>query len=766
MKRTGKRGFFIVAFLIIALTFVAFFGVSNYYGDNRQVYVKGAEDIRWGIDIQGGVEAVFAPDIKEGTITNENMDAAKEIIEMRLLSKNITDSEVYVDYQNHQVIVRFPWESGESDFDPATAVKELGETALLTFCEGETQDIVVLSGGTDIAKAEAGVNPENGEYIVALNLTSQGTSKFAEATTRLAPSGKISIWMDQTIISAPTVNSAITNGEAYISGGFDAQGAKELADKINAGSLPFALTVDDSKLQIISPTLGNEALDVMLIAGIIAFSIICIMMLFLYKVTGFVACIALLGQVGGMIACVTGFFPEASSFTLTIPGIAGIILSIGMGVDANVIISERIKEEIRKGKTIDGAIAAGHENGRSAIIDGNVTVVIISVILMVAFGTPSNPLAWMFSWLGSSVTGSIYSFGYTLLTGVIFNMVMGYTATNFMLKGISRLKFLRNPRFYGGLKEGKEPKVRKPFDFVGNVKKMLIIPIAIALVGVVFAIVGGVNLDINFKGGSRFTFTYENEVNVEEFKQTIEDKTGFAAEVTESAGLTDETSSKLIVSLTGNEAITADVQSELVKALQEKFADNKIELGDSNTVNPTVAGTFFAKAIFAIFVAAALVTVYIGFRFRKIGGVSASLMAFLALAIDCVMAFCACICFGLMVDMNLVAVILTLLGYSLNGTIGVYDRIRENKALATKMSSEELVNTSIRQIFRRSLVTSIATVLAIVVVIVVAEVFGVTSLRSLTIPMSFGLASGCLTSMCISAPLWVRWVNRKKAKKA
>lgn len=453
MKRVGKPWFFIVAILIVALTAAAFFGVSNYYGDNRIVYVKGAQDIRWGIDIQGGVEAVFAPDIESESITDEHMDAAKEIIETRMVNQNITDSEVYTDYSNKQIIVRFPWKSGEDDFDPSAAVKELGETALLTFCEGTTQDTVVLSGADDIASATPGVNPENGEYIVSLSLTAQGKDKFAEATARLAPNkGTISIWMDDQMISSPTVNEAITDGNAMISGNFDADSAKELADKINAGSLPFALTVDDSKLQIISPTLGSEALTVMMIAGGIAFVLICLMLIIRYRLPGIIASIALLGQVGGMFACISGFFPGVESFTLTIPGIAGIILSIGIGVDANVIVAERIKEEFYKGKTIDGAIATGYKNAWSAILDGNVTVVIVSLVLMGAFGTPDNPLAFLFSWLSSSITGSIYSFGYTLLVGVIFNLVMGVGATRVMLKSISGFKALRKPQFYGGAK--------------------------------------------------------------------------------------------------------------------------------------------------------------------------------------------------------------------------------------------------------------------------------------------------------------------------
>lgn len=453
-KRTGKPVFFVVLILILALTYTAFFGVENYYGDTRKVYVKGANDIRWGIDIRGGVEAVFSPDKEDVDITDDDMDAAKAIIETRLVNKNITDYEVYTDTDNHQIIVRFPWAADESDFDAAAAVQELGETALLTFCRNEDKEDVILSGAQDIERAQAGVD-EDGNYVVYLYFTDAGTSKFASATAELVGS-KISIWMDEQEISAPTVNEAITNGTAYINGMAGSEEAKELADKINAGSLPFALSVDDTKLQIISPSLGSDALNVMLIAGSIAFGIVCLLMILRYRLNGVIASFALLGQLAGTIACISGFFPNADSFTLTIPGIAGIILSVGVGVDCNVIASERIRDEFRKGKTIDGAIDSGFKNSLSAIIDGNVTIVIVSIVLMGAFGTPDSFIAKIFSpimsLLGSSITGSIYSFGYTLLVGVIFNLLMGVLASKLMLKSVSQLKPLRKPWLYGGKK--------------------------------------------------------------------------------------------------------------------------------------------------------------------------------------------------------------------------------------------------------------------------------------------------------------------------
>lgn len=458
-KKTAKPTFFIVLALILALTFTAFFGIENYFGDTRNVYIKGAKDIRWGIDISGGVEAVFSPDKTDAEITEEDMASAKTIIETRLVNQNITDYEVYTDNNNNQIIVRFPWSANESDFDAAAAVAELGETALLKFCGNQDSKDVLLSGSEDIASASAGVDETN-NYVVQLTFTDSGKAKFAAATAKYT---QISIWMDDNMISAPSVSERIDSYNAVIQGSsespFTAESASDLANKINAGSLPFALTADNSKLQVISPTLGANALNVMLIAGAIAFAAVCILMIARYRLPGVIAAFGLLGQIGGMIACISGYFPGISSFTLTVPGIAGIILSIGVGVDANVIAFERIRDEFKNGKTVDGAIATGYQNSINAVIDGNITIVIISVVLMGAFGTPESLLAKVFSPLmslfGTAITGSIYSFGYTLLVGVIFNLVMGVWASQKMLKSISRYKFARNPWLYGGVRNEK-----------------------------------------------------------------------------------------------------------------------------------------------------------------------------------------------------------------------------------------------------------------------------------------------------------------------
>ncbi|MBC8545555.1 SecD/SecF family protein translocase subunit [Clostridiaceae bacterium NSJ-31] len=467
MKRVGKPVFFIVVLLIALFTYAAFFGISSTFGDNTTTYIKGANEIRWGIDIRGGVDVTFSP--PDGVdATDAQMDSATSVIKQRLLSLNITDSEVYTDYNRDRIIVRFPWKSDEKNFDPEAAIAELGETALLTFREGinvdettgeptgVTKDNVILQG-EDIKSAFASMNEKN-QYVVVLELNESGKGKFAEATGRLVsesyPNNIISIWMDNTVISYPTVNAQITGGEATIEGDFTLEECKSLADKINAGALPFKLQTEN--FNTLSPTLGMGAKDAMVMAGFIAFGLIAIFMIVVYRLPGFVASIALVAQVAGTIAAITGFFPTIPSFTLTLPGIAGIILAIGIGVDANVITTERIREELRAGKTLDAAIDIGFKRGWSAIFDGNITVIIVAVVLMGAFGAPGTFFAKMFSWafflFGPSTAGTIYSFGYTLMVGVILNFLCGVLFSRLMLKSLSRFQCFRKAWLYGGEK--------------------------------------------------------------------------------------------------------------------------------------------------------------------------------------------------------------------------------------------------------------------------------------------------------------------------
>ena len=462
MKRANKATFFIVFAIIIALAYTAIFGISSMYGDKKTVHIKGGNDIRWGIDIRGGVDVTFgAPE--DSNLKDDEMEkaigSAEEVIKQRLIGQNITDYEVYADYTKNKIVVRFPWKEDDENFDPEAAIAELGETAVLSFYGGTSTDSdgkpagEKVLDGTQVEEASAQYDASQGGWFVALSLKSDGAKAFSEATKKYLDQ-QISIWMDDTMISAPSVNTQITDGNAIITGDFTQEEAAKLARQINSGSLPFKLEI--SNFSTISPELGLGARDAMVMAGLIALILIFAFMTVLYRLPGFVAGIAIIGQAVGAIACVSGYFADIPSFTLTLPGIAGMILSIGMGVDANVLTSTRIREEILDGKTLDGSIAIGSKRGFITVLDSNVTMVICAVVLMGAFGPSTSIFAKLlsplFAWFGATTAGSIYSFGYTLIVGVILNFIFGVAAARLMLQSLSRFKVFRNPWLYGGKK--------------------------------------------------------------------------------------------------------------------------------------------------------------------------------------------------------------------------------------------------------------------------------------------------------------------------
>lgn len=463
MKQAKKPVFFIVFALIAVFAVSVVTGFSTQYGDIETVRIKGVDDIRLGIDIQGGVDVTFVPS-GDVDASEAQLDAVEEVISQRLINLGINDYEVYQDNENDRVIVRFPWQAGEEDFDPKSAVEELGETAVLTFRvgtdtneDGSPAGDVVLQG-SDVEKADVLRQAQTDgtyEYVVTLDLTDEGSELFSTVTSTMAGTGEsISIWMDDTMISAPTVNEAITDGQAMISGSFTADSAEKLANQINSGALPFSLEI--SSFKTISPTLGTGALKAMIISGIIAFAFIAVYMTILYRVPGFVAAISIVGQVAVTLACVSGWFGFMPGSTLTIPGIAGIILTVGMGVDANIITSERIREELNSGKSLDSALRAGYKRAFSSIFDGNLTSLIVAVILMAAFGTPDNALTEYLNkvlslfGIGATTEGTIYSFGFTLFIGTLLNIIMGVFASRLMVTSLSRFKIFRNKKLYGG----------------------------------------------------------------------------------------------------------------------------------------------------------------------------------------------------------------------------------------------------------------------------------------------------------------------------
>ncbi len=763
-KKMGKPVFFVTFVLILAFALSTLFGISTYYGDIKTTYVHGLEDIRLGIDIQGGVDITFEPE-NDMDASDEQMDAALQVINMRLVSLNINDSETYVDYNNDRIIVRFPWQSDEENFDPSAAVEELGQMSELTFRYGQEVDGEVILTGSSVVEAVPGYNSQDAQWVVQLKLDKDGAAAFTTATAaQSANGGFISIWMDDVCVSSATVSETISTGEAVITGNFDAESSKQLADQITSGALPFSLKTTSTKT--LSPTLGAGALYAMILSGIIALVFICIYMIVLYRLPGVVAVIGLIGQVAGMLAAVSGYFGFQPSSTLTIPGIAGMILSIGMGVDCNIITAERIREELAKGRSIEASLREGYKNAFSAILDGNLTLAIVAVILMGAFGTNTSALtkildSTIFFMFGSTTEGFVYSFGFTLLVGVILNFIMGVGAARLMTMSLARFKCFQKKSLYG-YTEGKY-KAAKTLNFSGKKKVFF----SIAGVLVVLALCTsflGVEVAIDFKGGTIVSYSYTGDIDETACKAEIEDILGTPITIQTGESFDADTNT-LTVSFSYNEGLSQDLQEQMLACVQETYPDAGVEALDSNDVSPSSGKEFFGKCVVAVIFAALLLIIYIALRFKKISGWSAGIFTIIALLHDIIVTYGAFVLCGFEINANFMAVLLTIFGYSINNTIVVYDRIRENQALLSKKSTiAELVNLSASQTLRRSIRTSITTLATMIIISVVAGVCHVNDIMSFSVPMVFGLLAGTFSSQCIAPTLWVWWNEKRGIK--
>ena len=768
MNKKGKSWpLFVVAILIVVFSLTAIFGVSYQYGDTKNIYIKGASDIRFGIDIRGGVDVTFMP-AGDVDATPEQMTAAKTVIEDRLVGLGITDYESYVDSNKDRIIVRFPWKTGEADFNPQTAIDEIGTTAKMVFRKGSTADGEEILSGDDVTSANAAYNETEG-WVVQLKFNSAGAAAFADATTeQAANNGTISIWLDDENISTATVNEAITGGEAIIKGKFDQDSASTLANQINSGALPFALSAES--YSTISPSLGAKSLEVMVLAGIIAFALVAVMMIVRYRLPGTIATISLFGQVAATLAVVSGYFTVFPGSTLTLPGIAGIILGIGMGVDANVITAERIKEELAKNKTLPAAVKSGFKMGLTPIIDGNVTIVIVAAILMGAFGPTDGFWAKVFNpiffWFGPSTAGTIYSFGFTLLTSVLLNFVFGVWATRVMIRGAVHCKALRNPWLYGGKKDGTAEYKTPHINFIGNRKKFYTFSCALIAIVLVFCAVFGVKMDVEFKGGSMVTLSYEGDVDLPSLKSEIGSQLG-QNDLTLQTGSDISGNQTLTVTLPGSQTLTTEQLDDMLTAINEAHPENNFEQNEVSNVNATIGKEFLFKSLVALIAACVLILAYVAFRFRKIGGLKAGSTAIVALLHDMFVVFGVFVILRIPLNGNFIAAVLTILGYSINDTVVIYDRIRENSALYSKkqMGLAELVNLSVNQSFSRSLMTSITTCLALGVVCVVSVIYRLDSIYTFAFPLLFGMVSGVYSTICIATPLWVDWKSKKKAAK-
>jgi SecD/SecF fusion protein len=746
--RAKKSTFFIIAAAILIVGYIAAFGLhTNFLGFD--INIKGAPDMRFGIDIRGGIDVAFAPKGLDHIPTDTEMEAARAVIEKRLDNLNILDREVTTDKQGGYLIARFPWKADETEFNPEIAIKELGKMSMLTFREPgpdnspDPDGRIIITGKNivNVGNVELSTQGSGGAgYVVPLEMDAAGAVLFAEATGRLV--GKpIVIYMDDLLVSAPTVNEQISGGKCVITTSGSRVDAQKLANEIKSGALPFGL--ETTNYRTISPTLGTNALEAMVTAGIIAFVLICLFALVYYRLTGLMAIFALILQVGGTMLMLSIF-----QLTVTLSGIAALILSVGMGVDTNVIIGERIREELKSGRTLDSALIAGFKRAFSAVFDGNITTMFAGAILLV-FGS-----------------GAMLSFAYTLLFGIGMNFLSGVLMNRLMTYSITRNQFTRNPKMF--MSEHYRKKELHVMDFYGKRRIIYSISAGALAIGLIFCFIPGfgVQLDIQFKGGAQVQYNINDTLDIDKVGSVAAASLGMYANARETIDIaTGERS--LVIEIAGGQNLTTDEFIDLGYELKDAFPGEDFTLMHSNNVSPYFAQRFLQNAVLAVLMAAVLMLLYVWFSFRRIHGLSAGAVGLLALLHDVAFVFFTFVVFRIPLNENFVAVTLTILGYSINSTIVNYDRIRENSASKSKaMPLEDMVNLSVSQSMSRNVNTNVTTLASVALVFIIASIHGLDSVRTFALPMGIGLISGWYSSVFVVGPTWVLWEKRKTKRPA
>ena len=591
-------------------------------------------------------------------------------------------------------------------------------TLTKTIDELQADGSIVLTG-TDVKNAERRSyqnQMKNYEFVVSLTMTTEGVQKFADATTNAYQNGEsIAIYYDGKIISAPNVNEPILGGEAQIT----SDEAEQLASTIRIGGLKLELEELHSK--IVGAQLGEEAISTSIKAAIIGFIVIVLFMILVYRIAGFAASLAL-----GLYVELIVILLDAFDITLTLPGIAGIILSIGMAVDANVIIFARIREEIAKGKTVRSAIDTGFKKATSAIVDGNITTLIAAAVLAI---------------MG---TGTIKGFAYTLALGIVLSMFTAMVVTRTLMNIFYALG-AKSEKLYGTAKE------KKAVNFTSKKAVFFTISIVAILSGFVFMGInkaGGknaLNYSLEFMGGTSTNVTFNEDMSLldidEQVVPLIEDITGDGNVQTQKIDGTTEVIFK---------TRTLDVaeREEFKNAMVENFnVDvNKIT---AESISATVSNEMRSNAIISVLISAVCMLIYIWFRFKDIR-YGASAVAALLHDVLVVLAFYAIV--RISVGNTFIACMLTIVGYSINATIVIFDRVRENmQNMSKKDSLEDIVNTSITQTLSRSVFTSLTTF----IMVATLYVFGVSSVKEFALPLMAGILCGTYSSVCITGSLWL-----------
>lgn len=737
----------LVLFLIAAvgMGYVAFFGIGP-------TKTGSMSNIKQGLDLAGGVSITYQV-VGDETPSSEDMSDTIYKLQKRVENYS-TEAQVYQEGDN-RINIEIP---GVSDAN--AILQELGQPGSLYFIyqtneNGEANytlsgydeekgkyiysltksiDELMSEGsipldGTMVASADAGATQSNdalkqSQYVVELTFTKEGTDAFAKATERAYNKGEsIGIYYDGELVSVPNVVSVITGGQAQITGMESIDEAKTLASTIRIGGL--SLELKEMRSNVVGAQLGNDAIKTSLKAGVIGLAIVCIFMTVVYFVPGFTSAIALIIYVIMTLLVLNGF-----NITLTLPGVAGVILAIGMAVDANVIIFARIREELATGKTVRSSIKIGFDKATSAILDGNITTLIAAIVLVLK---------------GS---GTVKGFAQTLMIGIILSMFTAMVVTRALLYLLYTIG-LQDEKWYG---IGKE---HKAINFLS--KRNLFFAISGAVIIAGFVVLGinksttgnVLNYSMEFVGGTSTTVTFHDDMSIEELDSEVvplfEQITGDGAVQTQKVSGSTEVIIK-----------TRSLSVEEREVVETMLADNFNVSSDdvqSETISATISSEMKSDAVVAVVIATLCMLLYIWFRFKDIR-FATSAVAALIHDVLVVLAFYAVS--KTSVGNTFIACMLTIVGYSINATIVIFDRIRENlKEMPKKTELQDIVNISITQTLSRSINTSFTTF----VMVAVLYILGVTSIREFALPLMVGIVCGAYSSVCITGALW--FVMRK-----
>ena len=713
-KKKAKISLALLAVITIFMAYTVTIGIGK-------TGTGAMRNIILGLDLSGGVSITYEASGDEEPSAEDMSDTIYKL--QQRVQGYSTEAQVYQEGSN-RINIEIP---GVSDAN--AILEELGKPGSLEF---RLTDGTVVLTGNQVANAEAKQqqdNMGNREFVVQLELTEDGTKAFADATSANV-GNVIQIVYDDNVISAPRVNEAITGGTAIISGMANAEEAQNLASSIRIGSLSLELT--EIRSNVVGAQLGENAIRTSLIAGAIGLAIVIIFMIFVYALPGICAGIALIIYTLLILLTLNAF-----DLTLTLPGIAGIILSIGMAVDANVIIYARIREEIAAGISVQGAIQNGFKKAFSAIFDGNITTLIAAVVLN-AMGT-----------------GSVKGFAQTLALGILLSMFTALVISRLLIKSFYALGF-KDEKYYG------KAKTRKAINFVGKWHVTFAIALVVLLSGPVAMGInsaagnGILNLSMDFRGGTSTSVTFNEDLSIAQLdadvKPLFQNVTGDAEIQTQKVAGTNDVYIKTRV-------LSLDEREQVSKALQDAYGIEEKAI-TFETISSTVSNEMRTDAVIAVIVAAICILIYIWFRFKDIRFAGS---AVIALMHDVLVVFACYAIMRISVGNTFIACMLTIVGYSINATIVIFDRIRENLAGMKNAAIEDVVNTSITETLTRSIYTSFTTF----VMVAVLYILGVATIKEFSLPLMVGVIAGGYSSVCITGVLWYlmkRHSDKKTAK--